>query len=328
MTQLSKKFLLLGAFACVLGGRAGGRADPARGHRRARLHELGAEHAVVRVARGLRRRRLPRPASTTTRTTPSSRRPTDAMPNGATQRVGQLVRRRDAAARRPVRHLRPGQLLVPQRLAVAPRRPELVLDGHDARPPRLHHDRPLQADAALALGGGAAYDETTQVAAADRLRRRRRRPVPGQLRVLPVRRRPTTSATRPATSTATTPAARCRRAAARRRPSPAPPTVGHSAAPTARVWACVLAADASIPDNPNGPNQRARPTRPTSPTRSATACCSTAPLRRSRSPAAGRGQGRRARLLRRRGGRRRPPGSAASYNWRLGDDSAGGTGAP
>ena len=62
-------------------------------------------------------------------------------------RVGQLVRRGEPPARRPVRHLRPGQLLVPQRLAVLPRRPELVLDGHDARPPRLHDDRPLQADA-------------------------------------------------------------------------------------------------------------------------------------------------------------------------------------
>ena len=50
-----------------------------------------------------------------------------------------------------------------------------------------------------------------------------------------------------------------RAAAASRRRSPARPTSARATTrrPTAPVWACVIAADAAIPDNPNGPNQSA-----------------------------------------------------------------------
>ena len=51
--------------------------------------------------------------------------------------------------------------------------------------------------AAVTLAGGAQYTKDAKVAAEGRLRRRRRRPVPGQLPLLPVRRRPdAASATR------------------------------------------------------------------------------------------------------------------------------------
>ena len=61
-------------------------------------------------------------------------------------------------------------------------------------------------------------------------------------------------------------------------------TADYGAIADGNVWACVIAADASIPDNPNGPNQSAhgrqgQPVRP----EAATAWCSTARRRRSRS---------------------------------------------
>ena len=103
-------------------------------------------------------------------------------------RVGQLVGRGQPAARRPVRHLRAGQLLLHQRLALLSRRPQLVLDGHDARPPRLHDDRPLQAERGDRARRRRRVHQGREGGAEGRLLRRRRGPVPGQLPVLPVRR--------------------------------------------------------------------------------------------------------------------------------------------
>ena len=93
-----------------------------------------------------RDRRLPR-ALRLLREQRAGRQP-DAEPGAerGDERVGQLVRRENASARRPVRHLRAGPVPVPERLAVDLGRSELVLDGHDAGPPGVHDDRPFEAD--------------------------------------------------------------------------------------------------------------------------------------------------------------------------------------
>ena len=127
--------LLLGAIVCaaVMAGPASAQVQPA-GTGEPALHELDSEHAVVRVARDSRDRRLPGPlrllreqrAGRPTR--PRTRRRT-----AATNVWANWSGVRDASARRPVRHLRAGPVHVPERLAVDPGRSELVLDGHDAR---------------------------------------------------------------------------------------------------------------------------------------------------------------------------------------------------
>ena len=232
MTHLSKRFLLLGAFACRARRRpARRRAGPACRHRRARVHQLGAEHAVARVARHERRRRLPREVRLL-REQRARRQPDLRHAQRREQPVGQLVRRQDAPARRPVRHLRPGLLVAAERLAVLPRRPELVLDGHAARPPRAHDDRPLQAGDVDRARGRQAVHQRRQGR-----RSRSASPTTSRARSRPTScasssaARPTSATPTPASSTATTRPARCPRAAASRRRSPAPPTSARAASP-------------------------------------------------------------------------------------------------
>ena len=111
-------------------------------------------------------------------------------------------------------------------------------------------------NAALALATGAEYVQDTKIPLQDRLRRRRRRPVPGQLPLLPGRRRPArplrhghghiygynTGCSVPGSAGKTT-TFTC--------------TADYGQVADGSVWACVIAADASIPDNPNGPDQSA-----------------------------------------------------------------------
>ena len=271
MTHLPKKLLLLGTVACALGA-----AQPAA----AQVQPAGTgEPLYTNSAQNTQWFEWPATSGIDGyrvrfdyyENNALVANPTQNPPQRREQRVGQLVRREEAPARRPVRRLCPGLLLVPQRLAVHPRRPELVLDGHDARPPRLHDDRPLEAERRRSrVAGGAAATKDAKVADPGQLRRRRRR----------ARSRPTscasssaaraTSATpTPASSTATTPRARCPASGGKSTTFTCTADFGsgNNPAPDGPVWACVIAADAAIPDNPNGPNQsasrRARPTCPT-----------------------------------------------------------------
>ena len=296
--------LCLGAVACAAASPTGVGPGPARRHRRAALHELGAEHPVVRVARDLGRRTPTGSATTTTRTTRSRPSPVvNYADAGSGLELGELERRGDAAARRPVRRLRAGPVLVPERLAVDLRRPELVLDGHDARAPRVHDDRPLQAD------GGAARSR----AARRTSRTRRSRCGSTSPTTSPARSRPTSSASRSAAgrrtcattnaglrSTATTRPARSRAAPARRPRSPAPPTTA-TVAGRERVGVRDRRRrlDPRQPERPQP--ERRRPTRPTCPTPS----CDGVVLDRTPPTVAigvglDVGQGRRPRVARRR----------------------------
>ena len=165
MTHLPKKLLLLGTVACALGA-----AQPAA----AQVQPAGTGEPLYTNSTQntqwfewpatQRRRRLPG-ALRLLREQRARRQPdAEQRAQRRQQRVGQLVRRADAPARRPVRHLRPGPLLAARRLAVLPRRPELVLDGHDARPPRLHDDRPLEAERRRSqLAGGAAATKDAKI---------------------------------------------------------------------------------------------------------------------------------------------------------------------
>ena len=155
--------------------------------------------------------------------------------------------------------------------------------------------------AALHARGRRGVRQGHEGPAADRLRRRRRRPVPRQLPLLPGRRRAA------ATCATRTPGAIYGYNAACSVPGSAGKattftcTADYGQVPDGNVWACVIAADASIPDNPNGPDQSATAEK---------ANLSDAQLRRrgGRPHAAdgrdrrglGVGQGRRARVARRR----------------------------
>ena len=246
------------------------------------------------------------------------------------QRLGELERRRDAAARRPVRHLRAGPVLAAQRLAVLPRRPELVLDGHAARPPRLHDDRPLQAE----RGGHARR-------AARRTPTTRPWPCrPPSPMTSPARSRRTSSAS--STAASRTSATRTRGFIYGYNTGCSVPGgggksttftctadfgAGGSPAPDGPVWACVIAADASIPDNPNGPNQsperrEGEPLRPV--VRQGRARPHGADAWRSPRP-------RRPRSASSSPSTPRPPtptsGLGGSYAWTWGDNTGGGSGA-
>ena len=114
--------------------------------------------------------------------------------------------------------------------------------------------------AAITLAGGAAYTRDAKVAAEGGLQRRRRGPVPGQLRLLPVRRRPD----RPVRQRQGL-HLRLQRALlgprGRRQVDElhlhGGLRLGREPGAGRPVWACVRAADAAIPDNPSSSNQSA-----------------------------------------------------------------------
>ena len=232
-----------------------------------------------------------RSSTATTRTTPRSPRRPSTTARAPAARWANWSGVANAPARRPVRHLRPGPLLVHQRLAVlsptARTRARWARCSAAARYTTIDRSKPT---AAITLAGGAAVHEGRQGRAEGRLLRRRRGPVPGELRLLPVRRRPG----RPVRQA---PGLHLR---LQRRPARCPRGAGKSTsfnctadygsgaspAPDGPVWACVRAADAAIPDNPSSANQSGSADKANLSDPSATASCSTAPRRprRSRRP--------------------------------------------
>ena len=95
---------------------------------------------------------------------------------------------------------------------------------------------------------------------------------------------------------------------------------GASPAPDGPVWACVIAADASIPDNPNGPDQR-QARREGQPLRRQVRRGAARPHRAAGLDRVGRdGQGRRARLLRRQASDA-DSGLGSGYEWSYGDNT-------
>ena len=225
-----------------------------------------------------------------------------------------------------------GQLLVPQRLAVLPRRPELVLDGHDARPPRLHDDRPLQADrrdhARRRRGVHARTPRSPlQVDFADDVAG----PFPANFLCFQFGGGADGLCDSDAKGFIYGYNAPCSVPGERRQ-------VDHvhlhrrlrlGREPGARrpVWACVRAADAAIPDNPNELNQSAsagqgQPVRPDLRRRRAR------PHRADRRDRGvlDRGQGRRPRVLPGAADRTPPPAWPAPSQWTWGDNTAGGSG--
>ena len=171
--------------------------------------------------------------------------------------LGELERRGDAAARRPVRRLRAGPVLAPERLAVLLRRPELVLDGHDARAPRVHDDRPLQADAALQLAAGADVRARTRrsplrIDFADDVAG----PFPANFLCFQVGGGPQNLCDKNTGAIyGHNPA--CSVPGSAGKSTTFTCTADYGQVADGNVWACVIAADASIPDNPNGPDQTA-----------------------------------------------------------------------
>ena len=235
------------------GGRPGVGSSPARRHRRARVHELGAEHAVVRVARDRGRGRVPDPVRLLREQHAQGLAGRQPAQRQLRLELGQLERGGDAPARRPVRRLRPGPVLVPERPAVLPGRPELVLDGHDARAPRVHDDRPVQADGRASARGATRRSCKT----------RRSRCGSTSPTTSPARSPRTSSASRSAsgrTDLCDTNAGKiyghnpaCSVPGSAGKSTTFTCTADYGAIADGNVWACVIAADASIPDNPNGP---------------------------------------------------------------------------
>ena len=101
---------------------------------------------------------------------------------------------------------------------------------------------------------------------------------------------------------------------------------GANPAPDGPVWACVVAADASIPDNPSGPNQAQSAEK----ANLSDAKCDSVMLDRARARGVDRGPGDRARPATSSPSapRRRTPtsGVAGGYDWSFGDNSGGATG--
>ena len=111
--------LCLGAVACAAAtaGPASAQVQPA-GTGEPALHELRAEHAVVRVARDAGRRRVPGPVRLLREQHAQGLARRSTRPRELRLELGELERCGDAPARRPVRRLRAGSVLVPERLAV------------------------------------------------------------------------------------------------------------------------------------------------------------------------------------------------------------------
>ena len=239
MTHLPKKLLLLGTVACALGAAqpAAAQVQPA-GTGEPAVHELRSRTPSGSSGPPPAASTATRCASTTTRTTRWSPNPTqNDAPNGASNVWANWsgVRKLQHGGQYGI--CAQGAYSLPNDSLVLPRRPELVLDGHAARPPRLHDDRPLEAE----------HVDRRSRAAPRRPRTPRSRSRSASPTTSRGRSRPTscasssaarrTSATRtPASSTATTPPARSRAAAASRRRSPARPTSARAPArrPTAR----------------------------------------------------------------------------------------------
>ena len=188
------------------GRRPGLGSGPARRHRRACLHELHPEHSVVRMAGDRRGGRLPDPLRLLREQHAEDLTGRQRVQRQLRLELGQLERRGHAPARRSVRRLRPGPLLAPERLAVLPRRTELVLDGHHrsagvrtrrstARSrPRPSNSRPVRPSSRTRRSRCGSTSPTTSPA--------RSRPTSSASRSVPD---PTTCATRtPARSSATT----------------------------------------------------------------------------------------------------------------------------
>ena len=125
--------------------------------------------------------------------------------------------------------------------------------GTHARPARAHDDRPLQADrGASSSRRGAAFVKDAKVPVRVDFADDVAGPFPANFLCFKVGGGRATCATRaPATSTATTPPAPC--PASGGKSTTFSCTADYGAVPDGSVWACVIAADASIPDNPNGP---------------------------------------------------------------------------
>ena len=186
--------------------------------------------------------------------------------------------------------------------------------------------------AAITLAGGAAVHEATRRSPLKvDFSRRRRGPVPGQLPLLPVRRRPDRPLRqRPrASSTATTRPARCPRAAGKSTSFNCTADYGSGAspAPDGPMWACVRAADAAIPDNPRSSNQSASADKAnlSDPACDGVVLDRTAPAASIGASATTVKVGDLVTFQARR--RTRPPASAAQSAWTWGDNTAGGSGA-
>ena len=110
--------------------------------------------------------------------------------------------------------------------------------------------------AAMQLAGGRGVRQHHEPRAEGRLRRRCRRAVPRELPLLPGRRRTAACAT-PSKGAIYGYNASCSIPGGAGKSTTFNCTADYGNIVDGDVWACVIAADASIPDNPNGPNQTA-----------------------------------------------------------------------
>ena len=133
---------------------------------------------------------------------------------------------------------------------------ELVLDGHDARAPRVHHDRPLEAAAAIKLNDGAAYATTADVPLQVDFSDDVAGPFPANFLCFQFGGGPTNVCDR-AAGYIYGYSAGCSVPATGGKSTAFTCTADYGAGPDGRVWACVIAADAAIPDNPSSADQRA-----------------------------------------------------------------------
>ena len=240
------------------GGRLGLGSGPARRHRRAALHELRAEHAVVRMARAAGRGRLPGPVRLLREQHAQGlpdRQPARAPNSGSNWANWSGVATLQHGGQYGV--CAQGQYSFPNDSLFFPDGPNSCSMGTMlGRRAYTTIDR-SKPTAAAAARGRRDVRQGHEDPGADRLRRRRRRPVPRELPLLPGRRRAEQPVRHERRQDLRLQRGVLgpRRAPASRPRSPAPPTTAQI--PDGNVWACVIAADASIPDNPNGPNQSA-----------------------------------------------------------------------
>jgi PKD repeat protein len=127
-----------------------------------------------------------------------------------------------------------------------------VLDGHDARPARLHHDRPLEADCGIQLATGAAFVKDAKVPVRVDFSDDVAGPFPANFLCFTVGRSCDTNAGDIYGYNAS-----CSVPATGGKSTTFSCTADYGAVADGTVSACVVAADASIPDNPSGSNQTA-----------------------------------------------------------------------
>ena len=187
MTHLSKRFLLLGAFACVLGV-----AQPAA----AQVQPAGSgEPAYTSSAQNTQWLEWPATSGADGyrvkfdyyENNALVANPTYDMPNGASNQWANWSGVKTLQHGGQYGICAQGYWSLPNDSLFLPDGPNSC-SGAPARPPRPHHDRPLQAEHGHHPRRRGGVHERRQGRHPSGLRRRRRRPVPGQLHVLPVRR--------------------------------------------------------------------------------------------------------------------------------------------